>query len=311
MYGKFYEQLNLGERVRLQSELSKGVGVCALARALNRSASTIGRELARNRAKPGVSIAPNERSGPFSSYSAEAVQRRARRLIRQPRVVRRLHSGTALREHMIDDLRVGFSPEQIGHKLKHMHPASPDPHLCHETIYSAIYAMPRGKLRSEVIALLRFGHNKRRPRTRGKDRRSQIPDAISIHDRPAEIDERLIPGHWEADLIKGRYNRSSVGPLVERTMLFTVLAKMESNGIEAAVKGFSHVLSRIDAQHRLFMTYDRGREMARHTEITERTGVKVYFSIRTALAARHQRKRQRIAAPISAQRREPEPPLPG
>jgi IS30 family transposase len=189
-----------------------------------------------------------------------------------------MRPGTVVWEHVIAHLYGGLSPEQIGHTLKRMHPDATELHLCHETIYAGIYAMPRGELRSEIIAMLRFGHNKRRPRTRGADRRGQIPDAISIHDRPAEIEQRLVPGHWEADLIKGRYNRSSVGTLVERTMLFTVLAKMEGNGAEAAVEGFSHVLNRIEAQHRLSMTYDRGREMARHKEITERTGVKVYFA---------------------------------
>ena len=87
--------------------------------------------------------------------------------------------------------------------------------------------MPRGELRTEVIGWLRFGHAKRRPRARGEDRRGRIPDMVSIHDRPPEVEERLIPGHWEGDLIKGAYNRSAVGTLVERTTLFTVLSRME------------------------------------------------------------------------------------
>ena len=98
---------------------------------------------------------------------------------------------------------------------------------------------------------------------------------VSIHDRPPEVDERLVPGHWEGDLIKGKGNRTSVGTIVERTTLFTVLAKMEKATAESAVSGFSHVLNRIEAQQRLSMTYDQGRESAKHAQLTENTGIKV------------------------------------
>jgi len=175
-------------------------------------------------------------------------------------------------------LKAGYSPEQIAGTLASVHPHIPSLQVSHETIYTAIYAMPRGELRTEVIGWLRFGHAKRRPRARGEDRRGRIPDMVSIHDRPPEIDERLIPGHWEGDLIKGAYNRSAVGTLVERTTLFTVLSKMENASAEAALSGFSHVLNRIQAQTRLSMTYDQGREMASHQQLTEATGVKVYFA---------------------------------
>ncbi|MDF1527468.1 MAG: IS30 family transposase, partial [bacterium] len=145
-------------------------------------------------------------------------------------------------------------------------------------IYTAIYAMPRGELRKDVIGWLRFGHAKRRPRARGEDRRGRIPDMVSIHDRPPEIEERLVPGHWEGDLIKGASNRSAVGTLVERMTLFTVLSRMENATAEAALSGFSHVLNRIEAQTRLSLTYDQGREMAAHQRLTAATGVKVYFA---------------------------------
>jgi hypothetical protein len=98
--------------------------------------------------------------------------------------------------------------------------------------------MPRGELRSEAIALLRHGHNKRRPRARGHDLRRQIPNMVPISERPAEIEERLIPGHWEGDTIKGKYNRSAVGTLVERSTLFPLLARMNGTEAEAAVEGF-------------------------------------------------------------------------
>lgn len=138
--------------------------------------------------------------------------------------------------------------------------------------------VPRDELRTGVISWLLFCHTKRRPRARGEDRRGQVPDMVSIHDRPTEVGERLVPGHWEDDLIKGKSNRTSVGTIVERTTLFTEIAKMESATAASAVSEFSHVLNRIEGQKRLSITYDQGREMARHAELTENTEVKVYFA---------------------------------
>ena len=102
---------------------------------------------------------------------------------------------------------------------------------------------------------------------------------VSIRDRPPEVDERLVPGRWEGDLIKGARNASAVGTLVERTMLFTVLCQMDNGSAEAAVVGFGRALDRIDAQKRLSLTYDQGREMAAHQKLTQATGVKVYFAV--------------------------------
>jgi transposase, IS30 family len=140
-----------------------------------------------------------------------------------------------------------------------------------------------------VIGWLRFGHAKRRPRSRGGDRRSQIPGRVSIHDRPPEVDGRLIPGHWEGDLTKGKGNHSAVGTVVERTTLFTVLVKMETASAESALQGFGHVLNRIAAQKRLSMTYGQGKEMAAHARLTEADRHQsVLCRPAQPLAARHQ-----------------------
>jgi transposase, IS30 family len=159
-----------------------------------------------------------------------------------------------------------------------MHPDEPHLQVSHETIYTALYAMPRGELRTELMACLRQARKTRRPRARGEDRRGTIPNMTSIHLRPPEVDERVIPGHWEGDLIKGARNASAVGTLVERTTLFVALAKVENASADAAVTGFGLVLNRIDAQRRLSLTYDQGREMARHEQLSAMTGVKVYFA---------------------------------
>jgi len=276
--GKKYKQLNLEERTMIQTQLSMGFKPGRIARELGRSASTLSRELKRN-----DWVRPVFRRGPgrpllAGGYRAEVAHCCAHASSVKPRVERRLQPGGALWGHVTGYLKAGYSPEQIAGTLATVHPDNPSLQACHETIYTAIYAMPRGELRTEVIGWLRFGHAKRRPRARGEDRRGQIPDMVSIHDRPPEVEERLVPGHWEGDLIKGAHNRSSVGTLVERTTLFTVLAQMDNASTVTAVKSFGQVLNRIEAQKRLSMTYDQGREMAAHRQLTEATGIKVYFA---------------------------------
>lgn len=273
-----YKQLSIEERSVIQAQLTLGLKPSWIAVELGRSVSTISRELHRNGwVKPRVDPG---RGRPMiaGKYRAVLAQGRADGLSTKPRVERRLQNGNVLWEAVMDYLRHGYSLEQIAGTLKTVNIGHPNLQVSHETIYSAIYLMPRGELRTEVIGWLHFGHVKRRPRARGEDRRGQIPDMVSIHDRPPEINERLVPGHWEGDLIKGKGNRTAVGTIVERTTLFTVLAKMEKATAESAVNGFSHVLNRIEAQKRLSMTYDQGREMARHVELTQNTGVKVYFA---------------------------------
>ena len=276
--GKIYEQLSIEERAMIQTQLEMGINPAAIAKGLNRSASTISRELRRNGWTRPTSCRGPGRPPVAGGYHAEAAHKRAHACTVTPRVERRLRPGTALWDQVLRYLKAGYSPEQIAGTLALVHPETPTLQVSHETIYTAIYAMPRGELRTAVIGWLRFGHAKRRPRARGDDRRGKIPDRVSIHDRPPEIEERLVPGHWEGDLIKGAYNRSSVGTLVERTTLFTVLSRMNDASAEAALEGFSHVLNRIDAQARLSLTYDQGREMAAHQRLTEATGVKVYLA---------------------------------
>jgi len=159
-----------------------------------------------------------------------------------------------------------------------MYPDQPDYQVSHETVYKAIYAQPEGELRKELIACLRHGMNKRRPRAGGVDRRQQIPDLVSIHLRPPEFDERLLPGHWEGDLIKGAFNRAAVGTLVERVSGLVVLAKMDGATATAAVQGSSAALNRVPLEMRQTFTYDQGRELVRHAEITQKTGTAIYFA---------------------------------
>jgi len=260
-----YHELSATERVTIQIGLCNGFSQRRLARLMNRSPSTVSREIRRNRNAQG-------------EYVADDAQRlmHTRRVVCRP--AKRLVPGNELFELVAHLLRQRFSPEQIAGKLRTMKsPSFEDAYVCRETIYNAIYALPVGELRKEPIICPRQGKTTRRPRSGGVDRRGQIPDMVSIHVRPPEIEDRLMPGHWEGDLIKGKANASAVATLVERTSGYLILAKMNDATATSAVEGFSAALNRMPLAVRKSMTYDQGREMARHAEITQKTGVAIYF----------------------------------
>jgi IS30 family transposase len=270
-----YNHITLSERTLIHTQLQQGFKPSVIAASLGRHRSSIGRELKRNGWYGATSIESSERPKVAGGYSCQLAHGRAMRLKAIPRVKRKLIVGHALWKLMRDGLQQGLSPEQVSGTLARM---SEPIRLCHETIYQAIYVMPKGKLRTETIALLRFGHNKRRPRARGRDRRGQIPGMTSIDQRPADIDERLVPGHWEGDHIKGASNRSQVGTLVERKTRYVALVKLINGTAQATTQGFGTILRRFDVYLRQSLTYDQGREMAQHAILTKDIGIKVYFA---------------------------------
>lgn len=171
----------------------------------------------------------------------------------------------------------GVSTQRVIATLRRMHLDESTWHVSHEMIYNAIYAYPRGELRKQLIALLRQGKSSRRPRAAGEDRRGRIAQMLSIHVRPPEVDDRLMPGHWEGDLIKGAGNQSAVGVLVERTTRLVLLCKMPDATAESALVTFTAKLNSIAAPLRQTLTYDQGKEMARHQQLSAATGIRVYF----------------------------------
>jgi IS30 family transposase len=261
---KIYNHLTTQERAVVMSMRADLCSTRSIAKRLCRSASTISREFKRTSG-----------TGVYDANLAH-LQCQARRVA--PRRVPKLNVGSVLFQVVRHQLSLLWSPQQIACKLKLLWPDNPEKSVSHETIYNAIYVHPRGELKRELIACLRHHNQVRKPRSRGADRRSQIPDMQSIHIRPPEIEDRLIPGHWEGDLIKGAGNRSSVGTLVERTTGFVVLAKMDNATTKAVVDSFAAVLNREPAAMRKTMTYDQGREMHGHKILTDRTGVQIYFA---------------------------------
>jgi IS30 family transposase len=259
-----YQQLQPEDRMTLASMRQQGCSVRAMARTLRRSASTVSRELRRNTLG----------ELPYASHSAQ-VAATGRRVAAHPAT--KLDLQSVAWSVVLTLLDWKWSPQQIAGTLKRVFPDEPERHVSHETIYTAIYAQPRGELRRQLIACLRHGRSTRMARSRGEDRRGQIPDMVSIHVRPPEVNDRVMPGHWEGDFIKGAGNKSSVGVLVERTSRLVLLAKMDDATAASALAGFSAKLNSIAAPLRKSFTYDQGREMTRHADLTEQTGVKVYF----------------------------------
>ena len=264
--GVCYEHLGYVERLSIADEQRRGLSIRAIARMLKRSPSTVSREL--------------KRMGPYwQEYNpAQALFNALARRRESREGACKLLPGSPLFAHVAQALRGGWSPLQIAGRLRRMDPATRPGTVSHETIYTALYALPRGELRRELLAALRQGRQNRRPRSRGTDRRGFVTDDVKITARPEEIEGRLIPGHWEGDLIKGAANRSAVGTLVERTSRLVLLARMDALDAETTRCAFERAFEDVPAPLRKSLTYDRGTEMARHAQLTQNTGITVWFA---------------------------------
>lgn len=228
--------------------------------------STVGREIDRNGGRVG-----------YRAHLAEAaVRERARR----PKVAKLAEAGnTELREHVQARLLEEWSPAQISARLVVEFPDRPEMRVSHETIYQSLYVQSRGALRRELTACLRTGRALRKPRRQAQARRGRVHNIVEISERPAEADDRAVPGHWEGDLILGAGNKSAIGTLVERTTRFVMLLHLPDSHDATAVRD-----TMITAIHTLpealkrSLTWDRGTEMARHVEITLATDLAIYFA---------------------------------
>ena len=261
-----YKQLDYQERQTIAICRELRLSIRAIARVLNRAASTISREIDRNCGG--------------AAYSCLFAHQRFLRRRRQSKPAPKLVVGNALFASVKSLLLERWSPQQIASRLATLHPSETALRVSHETIYNVIYAQPRGELRRELIACLRLARIKRWPRSRGEDRRGQIADLLSIHVRPPEIEARQFPGHWEGDLIKGAGNLSAVGTLVERSTRLLMLVKLPHPHPATAahvLQAFTDKLNGIAKPMRQTLTYDRGKEMAYHQQLTANTGVAVYF----------------------------------
>jgi IS30 family transposase len=264
MKKKCYTHLSHEERETLSLGLAQGHSIRTMATVLGRAPSTLSRESARNATK----------GHPYRACTAHTL---AATRARQPRRPRKLLDPWLWRYVQAHLVR-GCSPEQIAGRLRREYPKDMRKRLSAETIYVALYVLPRGALRSELLAALRQARKARRPRARGRDRRGQIPNMTLIAERPAEVATRTVPGHWEGDLIKGARNGSAVGSLVERTTRLVILARLDGTDALSARQGFTRKLKHVPTPLRKTLTYDRGKEMAEHERLAQRLAIRVFFA---------------------------------
>ncbi|MGH8632163.1 MAG: IS30 family transposase [Burkholderiales bacterium] len=259
-----YVHLTPLERDYFGQALARGETLRTIARQLQRCPSTLSREYQRNRQPQG--------------YSPMLAQTLASARATQARRARKLHRAGPLWRTVHRLLRRRWSPEQIAGHLRRYYPLDMTQRVSHETIYRAIYILPRGALRRQLIACLRQQH---RRRDRHADRRGQhtkIPNLVPIAARPEEVTERQVAGHWEGDLLMGRRNQSALGTLVERQSRYLILARLPGQTAPAVRQGFARRLRRLPASLRKTLTYDRGAEMAEHEALTRSVQIRVYFA---------------------------------
>jgi IS30 family transposase len=253
------------EREHIAIGLAEGKSKAQIARELGRPTSTVTREVARNRDWRG-------------RYRALNAQRQAQERAKRPKPAK-LVVVPALREYVQDRLsNEQWSPEQISKTLVLVFPGQPQMRVSHETIYQSLYVQSRGALKRELTACLRTGRVIRRPKRVAAARRNRIPDMVMVSERPAEVADRAVPGHWEGDLIIGLGGRSAIATLVERASRFCMLVHLPGDhGAEQVRDGLTAAIHTLPEQLRGSLTWDQGIELARHAEITLATDLDIYF----------------------------------
>jgi IS30 family transposase len=252
--------LQAHEREEISRGLAAGLGIREIARGLGRAASTVSREIGRNAGRHG--------------YRAGDADARARHNARRPQLCL-LARRPQLRDWVAERLRRDWSPRQIAVGLERTFPHDGSMRVSHETIYRSLFVQARNVLKKELLGHLRRGGFMRRPRTQAP-RQPTIVDGISIHQRPAEIEDRAIPGHWEGDLLMGGVS-SQIATLVERHSRYVMLVKAQSKDTVTVTKALAKKIRELPAELRRSLTWDRGTEMAAHKDFTVATDVQVYF----------------------------------
>ena len=257
--------LSQEERIQIADRLRLGDSIRAIARLLGRDPGTVSREVERNR---------NPESGGYEPYRA---QQKAADRLKRPKP-RKAAEGTRLWDEIAAGLRRHWSPEQIANRLRLDFPDNGDMHASVETIYQAIYLQARGELKQELKRAMRQGRTARRPQGgQGRKPRFREPMAM-ISERPPEIEDRAVPGHWEGDLITGSRNKSAIGTLVERTTRFTILLHLpDGHDAEHVQQAIIDKMQHLPKLLRNSLTWDQGAELALHKRIGASLDMAVYF----------------------------------
>ena len=258
-------RLCVEEREVIAVGIARDEAFAQIARRLHRPTSTVSREVKHN--------------GGRARYRAITAERHARWVRKRPRS-RKLRRFPALAARVSEGLELRWSPRQIAIRLRREFPDDPDARVSHETIYKALYCQGRGGLRKELISALRSGRAQRMPRGRlEKARRgNRFGSMVPISERPAEVADRAVPGHWEGDLLMGAFNRSAIVTLVERTTRYTLLGHLpEGHSADVVYVCLMKLIRTLPDNLARSLTWDQGSEMAWHTTFTVRSGVQVYF----------------------------------
>lgn len=271
--------LDAMEREQISIGLAQGLSGRAIGRRLNRTASTITREKLRHQV-------PAHKEGGLPLYRGYWAQQQADATKRLCGRKRKLDLGgvagsCALSDHVRDHLLAGWSPKSIACRLKRDYPNETNWHLSAMTIYDAVYILPRNQLKAQLVAEgLHQGQEKRQPRqAKGSPpARVRIVGGVSIHERGPEVEARLLPGHWEGDLIIGQGSHSQVGTILERVSRKVVLARTPDKQAATVREAFARALGTVPGALRKTLTYDQGSEMAQHALLTEQLQIAVYFA---------------------------------
>jgi IS30 family transposase len=255
-------RLRLRDREEIVIGLVRDESFAAIATRIGRDPSTVSREVSAN-------------GGP-KAYRATKAHEAACRKAKRPKP-RKLAMRPALAAQVIEWLEELWSPEEIARRLPVDYPHDPMMRVSHETIYQSVFVQGRGELRRELHRCLRSGRAARRPQHR-VERRGSIPDKVMISERPAEVEDRAVPGHWEGDLIIGKNSHSAVGTMVERTSHFLMLLHLPADhGAEAVRVAMTAAIKRLPDQLARSVTWDQGSEMAQHKQFSIDTGLQLFF----------------------------------
>jgi len=263
-----YEHLTNYEREEISRCLANKVPLVEIAKQMGRNRSTIFREIKRNSGKTG-----------YRAFSASKRAQRAASARRKGKS--KISKNERLCEYIHNALNKEWSPEEISERIKMEYPLDMTMRISHEAIYRYIYVLPRGELKRTLIKALRQEHKYRRKQKTGRpeEKRGKIANMLSIEERPAEVADRCVPGHWEGDLILGKYKRSALGTLVERTTRYTILVPLRDKKDAVTVREeFAKAFRSVPAELKKSMTYDQGKEMSEHQQFTIETGIQVYFA---------------------------------
>lgn len=258
-----YTRLSFSEREEISLLLAQHIRKSEIARRLNRSASTISREIRRSARKA-------------EDYRALKAEKMAQG--KKYRQKRKIDINARLRDFIVEHIvEKRWTPEQVAQRLKILYPDDMDMRISHESIYNYLYVRPKTTLKKLIAANLRRHHKNRRNK-KERQKSTPIQDFLSIEERPKEVADRIVPGHWEGDLIMGAMNQSAIGTLVERTTRFTLLVRLTAKDANSVRLAFAEEFKFLPPELKKTLTYDQGQEMAQHKLFSAETNITVYFA---------------------------------